>query len=50
MCFSHDVLGLPDDGVGVKVFGGVKPEIELLFPVALALCVDIGVKNVRVTA
>ncbi|KAF7837056.1 uncharacterized protein G2W53_005538 [Senna tora] len=40
----------PDDGVSVEVFGGVEPEVELLLSVSFALCVDIGVKNIRVTA
>lgn len=44
------MLRLPDDGVSVEVSGGVKPEIELLLPIAFALSVDIGVKNIRVTA
>lgn len=45
----HNVLGLPDDGIGVEVSCGVKPEKKLLLSVPLALSVDIGVQNVGVT-
>lgn len=44
----HNVLRFPDDGVSVEVSCGVKPEIELLLSIALALCEDVGVQNVRV--
>lgn len=46
----HYVLGLPDDGVSVEVSCGIKPEIELLLPVAFTLSEDICMKNVRLTA
>lgn len=43
----HDVLGLPNDCVGVEVLGGVKPKVELLFSAASALGDDIGMEDVR---
>ena len=43
-CFLlHYVLGLPDDGISVKISCGIEPEIELLLPVTLALSEHIGV-------
>ena len=45
----HDLLSIPNNGVGVKVFGGIKPEIELLLSVSFALSKDIRMNNVRVT-
>lgn len=47
--FLHYMLGFPDNGVSVKVSGGVKPQIKLLLPVSLALSEYIGVYNIRVT-
>lgn len=44
------MLGFPDDGVCVKISCGVKPEIELLLSVSLALSENICVENIRVTA
>ncbi|KAF3785419.1 hypothetical protein EJ110_NYTH27383 [Nymphaea thermarum] len=40
-------IRIPEDGVSVEVGGWVKPEAELLLPVALPLRVDVGVKGVR---
>lgn len=42
------MLRLPDDGISVEVSCWVKPEIELLFPVSLALSEHIGMYNIRV--
>jgi hypothetical protein len=44
----HNALGIPKNGIGVKICSWVKPEIELLLSVALALAEDIGVKDVRI--
>jgi hypothetical protein len=44
----HNALGIPKNGIGVKISSWVKPEIELLLSVALALAEDIGVKDVRI--
>ncbi|KAG6531446.1 hypothetical protein ZIOFF_005253 [Zingiber officinale] len=41
---------IPEDGIGVEVLGGVKPELELHFPVAFALREHIGRKSVREAA
>lgn len=40
------MLGIPYDGIGVEVFGGVKPEIKLLLSVPFALCEHIGMEDV----
>lgn len=45
----HDALGIPKNGIGVKICSWDKPEVELLLSVSFALAEDIGVKNVRVT-
>jgi hypothetical protein len=42
----HDVLGVPEDGVGVEIGGGVEPEAELLLPLALPLREHVGVQRV----
>lgn len=44
----HDALRIPQDGIGVEVLGRVEPQIELLLPVTLSLCVHIGVDNIRI--
>ena len=44
------MLGLPDDGISVKISCGIEPEIELLLSVAFSLAEDISVKDVRITA
>ena len=44
----QDVLGIPKDGVGVEIIGGVEPEMELLLSVPFPLCEHIGVNCVRV--
>jgi hypothetical protein len=38
------VLGVPDDGVGVEIRGGVELELELLHAVVDAVDEDVGVK------
>jgi len=48
--YSHNVLGLPDDGVSVEVSGGIEPEIELLLSVPFALGKHVCMENVRVAA
>ena len=44
----QDVLGIPKDGVGVEIIGGVEPEMELLLSIPFPLCEHIGVNCVRV--
>jgi hypothetical protein len=44
---SHDVLGVPIDGVGVVVGGWVEPEAKLHLPAADAVGEDVGVERVR---
>uniref|UniRef100_J3MH65 Uncharacterized protein n=1 Tax=Oryza brachyantha TaxID=4533 RepID=J3MH65_ORYBR len=46
----HDVVWVPEDGVGVEVGGGVEPEHELLLALALAVAEDVGVQQVRLAA
>jgi hypothetical protein len=43
--YSQDVLGVPLDGVGVVVGGGVEREVELLLPAADAVDEDVGVER-----
>jgi hypothetical protein len=43
MVLLHDVLGFPNDGISVEISCGIKPEIELLLSVTLALSENIGV-------
>jgi hypothetical protein len=42
----HDVLWVPEDGVGVEVVGGVEPEAELLLPLPLPLREHVRVQRV----
>lgn len=42
------MFGVPNNGVGVEVLGGVKPKMELLLFVTLALSKHIGMKSVRI--
>jgi hypothetical protein len=44
----HNTLGIPKDGISVKISSWIKPEIKLLLSVALALAEDIGVNDVRI--
>ena len=46
----QDVLGIPKDGVGVEIIGGVEPEMELLLSIPFPLSEHIGVNGVRVAA
>lgn len=41
-------MGVPEDRIGMKISRWVKPEIELLFSISLALAKDIGVEYVRI--
>lgn len=43
----HDLLSIPDNGVSVKCSSWVEPQMELLFFVAFALRVNIGMNCVR---
>jgi len=45
----HDAKRIPKNGIGVEVFGGVEPKIELLLSVSFSLSEDVGVKNIRVS-
>ena len=47
--FLQNCLGIPQDGVGVEISSGIEPKVELLFFIALAMAVDICVKDVRIT-
>jgi hypothetical protein len=44
---EDDILGVPDDGVGVVVGGGVEPEVELVFLLAVAVGPNVGVEHHR---
>jgi hypothetical protein len=44
----HNALWIPKDGISVKISSWIKPEIELLLSVTLALAEYIGVKDVRI--
>lgn len=45
---SHDICWVPEDRVGVEIFCRIKPEMELLLFVPLALCKHIGVNCDRI--
>lgn len=45
---DDDFGGVPEDRVGVEVFGWVEPEAELLLALAFALGVDVCVEGVGV--
>ena len=47
---EDNTLRVPKKGVGVEVFGGIEPEVELLLFVTFALCIYIGVDYVWVSA
>lgn len=44
------MLGIPCDGVGVEILGGIEPQVELLLPVALPLSKHIGVDDIWLAA
>lgn len=48
--YEHDAIGVPEDGVGVEIGGGVEPEMELLLSVAFPLAEHVGVESVGVAA
>lgn len=43
---SHYLALIPEDGVGVEVFGGVEPEVESLLSITDAIDIDIGLDRV----
>lgn len=43
------MLRIPNDWVGVEIFGWVEPEIELLLSVSFPLSKDISVKDIRIS-
>lgn len=45
----HYLFGIPKEGVGVKIFGGVEPQVELLLPVAFPLSEHIGVDYIWIS-
>lgn len=45
---SHYVSWVPEDRVGVEVFGGIKPKVELHLPVPHPLSEYIGVERIRI--
>ena len=42
----HNLVEIPEDRVGVVLFGGVEPEEDSLFTVTLSSGEDIGLQNV----
>lgn len=44
---SHYLALVPEDRVGVEVLGGVKPEVESLFPVTHPIHIHVGLDRVR---
>jgi hypothetical protein len=44
------VSRIPEDGIGMEILGGIKPELELHLSVSLPLCKDIRVERVWVSA
>lgn len=45
----HNLLRIPKNWVSVEISRWVKPEVELLLSVSLALAEDISVKDIRIT-
>ena len=50
MTILHDVLDVPYNRVGVKIFCWVKPEVELLLSIPFPLRKHISMENIRVSA
>lgn len=48
--YLHNMFRIPENRVGVKISSGVEPEVELLLSVTFALCINISVNNIRITA
>lgn len=42
----HDLALVPEEGIGVKVFGRVEPEVQSLFSVTHTIHVNIGLDQV----
>lgn len=38
----HNAFGVPNDGIGVEGSCGIKPEMKLLFFIAFAFGIDVG--------
>lgn len=47
--YLHNMSSIPENGIGVEISSGVKPEIELLLSISFSLAVDISMDNVRFT-
>ena len=53
MLYTQDLTRSPENGVVVKVFSGVEPEMELLFPaddmasISCPVSIDVGLEFVR---
>ena len=41
-------MDVPNNGVGVEVFSGIKPKMELLFSAPYSLRVDISTESVGI--
>lgn len=46
MVYSHDVVVIPQDGVGVEVCRWIKPEVHPLLSVSLPVRVHVGLNRV----
>lgn len=47
--YIHNAPRVPKNGICVEVGSWVKPKMELLLSIALALAIHIGVDGVRIT-
>lgn len=44
--YLHNLALVPENGIGVEIIGGVKPEVEPLFSVANSIHINIGLHKV----
>jgi len=43
----HNLLFVPEDGIGVEISSWVKPKIDTLLPISSPTCIDVSLQRVR---
>lgn len=43
----HNLVNVPQYGIGVEVLCWIKPQVYPFFPVVKPVCINVGLKNTR---